>query len=83
VTTVTLVLGRDGMGDADEADFDSWVSYVCAHIDERAGFAVEVETRGARDVQSDAVTGGTDEARETVAEAKAAMWDEWCAQGAP
>ncbi len=82
VSGPVLTLGRDGMGEnASEVDFDSWVSYICAHIDDRAGFSVEVETRGARDVQSDAVTGATDEERERGAEAKAAMWDDWCAEG--
>jgi hypothetical protein len=77
-----IVLGRDGLGDASEADFDSWVSYVSANIDERAGFEVEVDTRGERDVQSDEIT-GNDEQRETIGETVAALWEDWCAEGAP
>jgi hypothetical protein len=79
---VTLVLGRDGMGEADEEDFDTWVAYVCDRIDERAGVVVDVDVRAPRDVQSDEIRGGTDEQRTAVAEAKAALWDDWCSEGA-
>jgi hypothetical protein len=80
----TLLLGRDGIGDgADEDNFQSWVAYVCARIDERCGFEVDVDTRGQRDVQSDDIRGGTDEQREAIADAKRSLWDEWCSDGAP
>jgi hypothetical protein len=79
----TLVLGRDGMGDANEEDFEAWVAYVCARIDERAGFEVDVDEQPARGGQNDTIEGGTDEQRETIAEVKRSLWDDWCAECAP
>ena len=79
---VTLVLGRDGLGESTDRDFDAWVAYVSAHIDERAGFTVDVDVAWPRDVQDDRVVGGTDEQRQAVVEAKASIWDDWCADGA-
>jgi hypothetical protein len=83
MSTPVLVLGRDGMGGGDEADFDAWVAFVCKRIDARAGFEVDVDVRGSRDVQSDEIVGGTDEEREIIDEAQEALWEEWCSAGAP
>lgn len=80
---MTLILGRDGMGDSTEADYDSWVSYVCAHIDEASGHNVTVEERGTRDVQSDDVRGDAEDVIEAVRDAKWRLWEQWCAEGAP
>jgi hypothetical protein len=81
----TLVLGRDGMGpNSDEAAFKAWVAYVEDRIDERAGFVVDVEWRGKRDVQSDMVYDCDSEGEKaTVEEVKRDLWNEWCAEGAP
>jgi hypothetical protein len=77
-----LILGRDGMGESSpEDDFDSWVTFVTDRIDERTGLDVAVEVRSPRDVQEDAIR-GDDAARQTIREAKAALWEEWCASGA-
>lgn len=83
MTRAMLVLGRDGMGnDATEADYDAWVSYVCERIDDATGLMVDVETRGPRDVQTDVISGVSDDERTIVEEAKASLWDDWCAAGA-
>lgn len=76
----TLILGRDGMGgSAAEEDFSSWVLFLCRLIDERCGFEVDVDERDRGGVQSDTIIGATDEQRQTIDEAKRALWDEWCA----
>ena len=76
-----LALGRDGMGEATEADFAAWVSFVSQRIDARAGFTVVVNECAARDIQRDTIVNATDEQREIIDEAKQALWDEWCAEG--
>lgn len=43
-----LILGRDGMGEADEADFEAWSLFVCQRIDERCGFTVDMDERAPR-----------------------------------
>jgi hypothetical protein len=81
-TKATLILGRDGMGPhATDWHFHTWAIYVCEHIDEACGFEVEVMMRGYHDVQDDEIS-GDDEARTIVQEAKARLWDDWCAEGA-
>ena len=76
----TLILGRDGMGeDATEADFNAWVAFACERIDERCGFEVDVDTRAMREVQTDRVSADTDDAKQTVRESLAVLWDEFCA----
>ena len=69
------------MGDdsANESDFDSWVDYVCQHIDDAAGFPVAVDIRLPRDVQTDAISGGTHDQLVAMAEAKRELWLRWCA----
>jgi hypothetical protein len=75
-----VVLGRDGMGDdADESDFDAYCAHISAHIDERCGFAVEVEIAEKRDVQSNRVF--ADDAQR-VRDALTTLWDEFCADEA-
>ena len=74
-----LILGRDGMGaDADEADFDAWVAFVCARIDVMTGLDVTVEYRGARDVQDDCII-ADDADRQTIHDAIQLLWDAFCA----
>jgi hypothetical protein len=76
---VTVIFGRDGMGlDATEKDFDSWVSYVCEHIDATTDKNVQVETRGKRDVQDDQYVGDYDN---DVHNAVQVLWERWCAVG--
>lgn len=79
----TVTLGRDGMGaNATNADFESWVAFVSARIDAACGFEVSVKCHGRRDVQTDAFT-GDDVQCETMREAVASLWNQWCAEGAP
>ena len=78
MSDATITLGRDGMGpQADEADFDAWVTYVCEHIDEATGLDVDVEVRRLGDVQDDAVTGTDD--RQLIHAAVRYLWDVYCA----
>jgi hypothetical protein len=78
MSDATITLGRDGMGSqADEADFDAWVTYVCEHIDEATGLDVDVEVRRLGDVQNDAVTGTDD--RQLIHDAVRYLWDVFCA----
>ena len=79
--TATLLLGRDGLGEATEADFASWVAYVSERIDE-SGVHAAVSGRGPRDVQGDEIVGASDEERVAIEEARRALWDRWCAEGA-
>lgn len=76
-----VVLGRDGMGpEADESDFLAYVRYVSDRIDEACGFAVDVETRGPRDVQENAVRGlCDDDVEHTVRVALERLWESFCA----
>jgi hypothetical protein len=76
----TVTLGRKGMGDAAEEDFQAWCDYVCDHIDEKLGFAVEVERRQLRDVQDDKITADGYGSGDSLAvyEALHAMWEEFC-----
>lgn len=76
---ITLILGRDGMGDhATEADYRAWVDYVCSNIDVACGFTVDVDLRDPKDVQKDEIEGGGDAQRSIIEEAKAYLWDKWC-----
>ena len=84
-TPAALTLGRDGMGDSATAeDFDAWVAYVAARIDEATGLDVTVDERRHRDVQDDAIrVEGTEDSdpaadREMVREVLAALWESWC-----
>jgi hypothetical protein len=86
---VTLTLGRDGMGDnADEADFDAWVSYVTDRINEESDCDVTVEVRGPRDVQDDDIRGGDErmpgcapgyDGNAAVGDAMTRLWEAFCA----
>ena len=86
--TATLTLGRDGMGgESDEADFDAWVAYVSAHIDEATGLDVTVDTRGKRDVQDDRIRATSDDPAnsddaQTIRDALVTLWDAFCADTA-
>ena len=67
---ITLILGRDGMGEATEEDFQRWADFVCEKIDGQCGFDVYTDERDPRDVQSDFIRGGTEAVRAMVEEAK-------------
>ena len=76
--SATVILGRDGMGaEATEADFYAWVAYVCEHIDEATGQNVDVEIRGVRDVQDDAVRGTLDP--QPIRDVLQSLWEAFCA----
>lgn len=76
----TVILGRDGMGDAaDEDDFDAWVAYVTERIDAASGLDVDVQTRGARDVQSTGYPGAMDDEAQTLRDALVTLWADFCA----
>lgn len=84
----TLTLGRDGLGEATEADFDAWVDYVTDNIEASCGFPVEVLPRMKYEVQADEIAAHSsleeaERIRGTVQEAVSALWLEWCAEGAP
>jgi hypothetical protein len=83
VSTPLLTLGRNVMGaNATEADFDSFVAFVCARIDDACGFEVDVAKRRPRDVQENAITCDDDGQREAIQYAIEALWDAWCTGGA-
>jgi hypothetical protein len=79
----TLTLGRDGLGDATEEDFDAWTRYVAARVHARTGLDVTVGQTSPRDVQTDRVRAASEDDEQTVREALAALWVDWCAEGAP
>lgn len=77
----SISLTSYNMGDVTEADFDSWVAFVNERIDERCGFTVAVDGLRFGESGDDRIS-GSDEERETIAEAVRVLWDEWCAEGA-
>jgi hypothetical protein len=77
--SATLILGREGLGEADEADFLDWVDYVSERIDEATGLDVTVGVCRPRDVQTDAVTETLE--REYVLSAVQDLWGTYCAEG--
>ena len=83
----TVTLTGHNMGDAaTEEDFDSYVAYVCEHIDEACGFTVGVETATpwhSPVSDSGVITDATDEERETIADVLPVLWEVWCAQPLP
>jgi vacuolar-type H+-ATPase subunit H len=75
-----LILGRDGIGsNATEANFKSWVLYVCDYIDRKAGFWVNVDERLPREIQSDEIRDATDSEHDAIEAAKQSLWQDWCA----
>lgn len=79
----TVWLSSDGMGDeATEADYDSYVAYVSARIDERCGFEVDLNAEDWGRPCLQRTTGDSDD-RETADRVVQDLWDEWCAVGAP
>ena len=83
-----ITLGRDGMGDATEEDFEAWCAWVAARIDDATGLDCSVDERSRRDVQSNGIyVDGTEDSdpaedRAVVVEALAALWESWCSDGA-
>lgn len=74
----TLILGRDGMGElATEADYDAWVTFVCERIDDATGLDVNVEERGAQDVQDDTIRGYAGD-EQPIRDALETLWNEFC-----
>jgi hypothetical protein len=71
-------------GFTDETDFDAWIAYVAAHIDETVGFDVEVDafafTGRNAGGEHDEITGATDEQEIAIKEAISyTLWDQGCA----
>jgi predicted DNA-binding helix-hairpin-helix protein len=78
----TLTLTAYNLGDATEADFDAFTSYVAEKIDDATGLNVTVEQHPFRSGPStDTIVGATDEQQETIREAVESLWQSWCAQG--
>ncbi len=81
---IRVILGRDGVVNNSGADvnddkyFETWVNYVCEHIDAATGLKCDVEKRGSRDVQNDAVKGALDDEKETILEAIQTLWNYFC-----
>jgi hypothetical protein len=77
-------LGRDGMGDdADEADFEAWMTYVADKIDDATGMCVTVSARRRGDVQTNAVSTQLDRDDEPeigrLERALESLWEAFCA----
>lgn len=81
MTIPTVTLTSYNMGDATEAEYDAWTSYVCEHIDEHTGFEVAVEVDRFGTAGDDRIV-ATDEQREAIQAALADLWQSWCADGA-
>ena len=83
MTNPSITLTSYNMGDnATEADYDSFIAYVCDGIDALCGFEVEVDSSPfGRGPASDAFD-GTDEQIETMRDAMRDLWDSWCAEPA-
>jgi hypothetical protein len=79
MSDATVILGRDGMGEATEADFDAWVTFVCDKIDGATGLDVDVEVRHLGDVQSDHFAPRGTPNAETVESAIVDLWEQFCA----
>jgi len=83
VSRPSVKLSAYHTGFTDEADFDAWISYVAAHLDEEVGFEVDVEAfaftgRGAGG-DEDEVSGATDDQGEAIHEALShTLWDRGC-----
>ncbi len=76
--TVTLTSYNMG-GEATAADYDAWVRYVNEHIDERAGFTVQVDADRFGTAGDDRISDADDAQREEIKEALRSLWDSWCA----
>ena len=82
--TATVRLTAYNMGPyATEADFDAWVRYVAANIDEATGLDVTVDAfqfagRGAGGDEDEISGWETEEDRETIGEALEALWERGC-----
>ena len=81
MATKTLILGRNSLDKSTNADFDSWVAFVCAHIDEIVGFEVDVNEHYAYDTQTDDVHNANDAERKAIHEAVHALLELWSATG--
>jgi len=77
-----VTLTPDNMGDCDEGDFNSYISYVDRHIDDLCGFAVEIESlRFGEGGDDNTVTRATDEQEATIHQVLADLWGNWCEAG--
>lgn len=79
--TATVTLTSYNMGDdATEADYNSWTEFVCRHIDERAGFEVNVEIERFGTAGNDTFVGNLNEGQleELRHLVQIELWEEWC-----
>lgn len=75
----SIRLCASGMGDdATEADYDAFVAFVSGRIDERCGFAVQVDSALHYECGYTQYRGDDDD-RETMQRAHDALWEEFCA----
>jgi hypothetical protein len=79
MSDATLILGRGGMGEYTETDFEAWVSYVADRIDEATGLNVRVEARNKRDVQDNYICGFDSAQDQEIRSALNSLWDDFCA----
>lgn len=75
VTLPRVTLGRRGLG----ADYDRWCAYACLHLDESAGFVVNIVQS---DSQADEIILCTEDQRHAIASALEGIFDAWRALGA-
>lgn len=82
---ITVTLTSYNMGDVTEADYDAWISYVSARIDERTGLDVTVDASPFGCGSSeDCISGYEDEDdRQIIQDTLYCLWDEFCADGFP
>ena len=75
----TLTLGRDGLGfGATERDFQDWVAWVTAGIDDMTGLNVDVDTRAERDgVQCDLIVADGED-KYLIQDALVTLWESFC-----
>jgi hypothetical protein len=66
------------MGNADEADYESWVEFVCENIGSACGFWVGVECERYGEAGDDKVFAPSEGDRQTMREALESLWVRWC-----
>ncbi len=83
VTLIQVVLGREGMGEPSETDFDAWVTYVADYFDSDPAWAnrIQVLPRTHRDRQTNLIVNASDEEQGALRVALATAWVDYCMGG--
>jgi hypothetical protein len=61
------------------ADHVAWFAYFTATIEEKCGFPVNTSLSAFGDGAQDSIVGASDFARQIIWQARAFLWQEWCA----